>query len=149
MGEGCAITFKLPDARFINSSFFFFFPFSVGGSKNNFVSRVRDSGFRENILQLHKKNRVAYISSSSNSTSIYGPRYLCLSFLSVKQTLRRITLLMSFLLWQCMVLLILSSLLKILHGGGCLCKTEPSLSFILWNITKFPCYLVQKYCSPI
>lgn len=54
---------------------------------------------------------------------------LCLNFLSVKQILRMIMLLMSFLLWQCMVLLILSSLLSILRGGGFLCKTEPFTEF--------------------
>lgn len=54
---------------------------------------------------------------------------LCLNFLSVKQILRMITLLMSFLLWHCMVLLILSSLLNILHGGGFLCVTEPFTEF--------------------
>lgn len=48
-----------------------------------------------------------------------------------------------------LIQLILCSLLKILLSEGLLCITESSLSFILWNITKFPCYLVQKYCNPI
>lgn len=47
------------------------------------------------------------------------------------------------------VLVIFFSLLKILFSGELLCITEPSLSFILWKITKFPCYLVQKFYSPI